>query len=75
VALNESASVTLAGRSAIELEYTCGTGTDMRHGIWRATVIGGHAYEFYLSVEDAKFADSKPIYDEAVKTYQLNLSN
>jgi hypothetical protein len=71
VALN--GNVTLGGQPAAELEYTCGTGADERHGIWRATVISKKAYEFYLSVEDSKFAASKQIYDEAVQTYQLHL--
>ncbi len=66
--------VTLAGQPAAELEYTCGEGADMRHGIWRATVSGGRAYEFYLSVEDSRFAESKVIYDHAASSYQLNKS-
>ena len=65
--------VTLARRPAAELEYTCGSGSDMRHGIWRATVVGGKAYEFFLSVEDSRFAESKVIYDHAVSSYKLNL--
>lgn len=67
--------VQLDGHPAAELEYTCGTGADARHGIWRATVIDKQAYEFYLSVEDSRFAESKPIYDEAVRSYQLNLGD
>lgn len=73
VALNTD--VQLAGRPAAELEYTCGSGADARHGIWRATVIDRQAYEFYLSVENSRFAESKPIYDEAVRSYQLNVAN
>jgi hypothetical protein len=65
--------VTLAGRSAAELEYTCGSGGDMRHIIWRATVVNKQAYEFYLSVPDSEFDASKVIYDEAVRSYTLNL--
>lgn len=67
--------VTLGGQPAIEMEYTCGTGGDARHGIWRATVIDKHAYEFYLTVPDREFDASKPIYEEAVRTYRLNLAN
>ncbi len=66
--------VQLAGRPAAELEYQCGEGADLRHIIWRATVVNKQAYEFYLSVPDSEFAASKPIYDEAVRTYTLNLS-
>ena len=64
--------VTLAGQPAAELEYTCGSGADMRHGIWRATIQGGKAYEFYLSVEASRFDESKVIYDYAVSSYRLN---
>jgi eukaryotic-like serine/threonine-protein kinase len=66
--------VTLAGRPAAELEYTCGEGADLRHIIWRATVVNKQAYEFYLSVPDSEFDASKAIYDEAVRSYALNIS-
>jgi hypothetical protein len=64
--------VTLAGQPAAELEYTCGSGADMRHGIWRATVQGGKAFEFFLSVEDSRFNESRIIYDHAVSSYRLS---
>jgi eukaryotic-like serine/threonine-protein kinase len=64
--------VTLAGRPAAELEYTCGQGTDMRHVLWRATVLGGKAYEFRLTVADSKFAESRVIYEHAAESYHLN---
>ncbi|MFJ8576934.1 protein kinase [Micromonospora sp. NPDC093277] len=62
----------LAGESAAELEYTCGDGDSMRHGIWRGVVKGGKAYSFYLSATDAKFAESKPIFDAMVRSFQLS---
>ncbi len=68
-----NSDVTLAGRPAAELEYTCGSGDTMRHGIWRATVVDKHAYEFFLTVPDSEFAASKAIYDEAVRSYALTL--
>jgi serine/threonine protein kinase len=64
-------TVTLAGRPAAELEYTCGAGDTMRHGIWRATVVDRQAYEFFLTVPDTQFSASKAIYDEAVRSYHL----
>jgi hypothetical protein len=67
-------NVMLAGHPAAELEYTCGSGADLRHIIWRATVVNKQAYEFYLSVPDSEFAASKAIYDEAASSYALNLS-
>lgn len=66
--------VTLAGHPAAELQYNCGSGADLRHIVWRATVINRQAYEFYLSVPESEFAASKPIYDEAAKSYTLNLA-
>ncbi|RLP87282.1 serine/threonine protein kinase [Micromonospora sp. BL4] len=61
----------LAGKPAAEFEYTCGEGDTQRHGIWRGVVTEGKVYSFYLSSNDAKFAESKPIFDEMVRTFQL----
>ena len=61
----------LDGRVSGELEYTCGEGDTQRHGIWRAVVHGGHAYSFFLSSTEARFAESKPIFDEMVRSFQL----
>lgn len=62
---------TLAGQTAAELEYTCGEGDQARHGIWRAIVVDGTAYSFYLTVPDTRFTDSKVIFDELVRSFQL----
>jgi hypothetical protein len=61
----------LAGEPAAELEYTCGTGEKMRHGVWRATVIDEHAYSFYLSTQADEFEASKPIFEEMARSFQL----
>jgi hypothetical protein len=66
--------VTLDGYDAAELEYTCGSGDTMRHGIWRAIVVNGKAYHFYLTVPDSAFDTSKVIYDEMVRSFRLTLS-
>ncbi|MEV1285837.1 serine/threonine-protein kinase [Micromonospora sp. NPDC049679] len=63
--------VEAGGKPAAELEYTCGEGDAKRHGIWRAVVQGGRAYSFYLSTPDSKFAESKPVFDEMVRSFQL----
>ncbi|MFK3982865.1 protein kinase [Micromonospora sp. NPDC050397] len=68
VALQE---VELAGKPAAELEYTCGDGDTKRHGIWRAIVQDGKAYEFYLTTPDAKFEESKPIFEEMVRSFAV----
>ncbi|MEV4758039.1 protein kinase [Micromonospora sp. NPDC049559] len=63
--------VELAGKAAAEFEYNCGQGDAMRHGVWRGVVSGGKAYSFYLTSNDGKFAESKPIFDEMVRSFQL----
>ncbi|MEO3775381.1 protein kinase [Micromonospora sp. B11E3] len=65
----------LAGQVAAEFEYTCGEGDTMRHGVWRGVVHDGRVYSFYLSATHARFAESKPIFDEMVKSFQLNGAN
>jgi eukaryotic-like serine/threonine-protein kinase len=70
VALNEAE---LDGRPGAELEYTCGEGVEMRHGIWRAIVVDGKAYHFYLTVPDNEFDESEVIYQEMVRSFRLTL--
>ena len=62
---------TISGKDGAVLEYTCGSGDDSRHGLWGAVVTGGKAFSFYLTSSEAQFADSKPIFDEMIKTYTL----
>jgi hypothetical protein len=64
----------LAGSPAAQLEYTCGTGEKMRHGVWRAIVVGGTAYSFYLTTTDDEFQSSRPIFDEMVRSFELTAS-
>ncbi|MGC4809375.1 serine/threonine-protein kinase [Micromonospora sp. DT228] len=61
----------LDSKPAAEFEYTCGEGDVMRHGVWRGVAEGGKAYSFYLTSTDAKFAASKPIFDEMARTFKL----
>lgn len=61
----------LAGKPAAQLEYTCGEGDTKRHGLWRGVVHDGKAYSFYLTATDSRFAESRPIFDEMVKSFQL----
>jgi serine/threonine protein kinase len=64
----------IAGREAAVLEYSCGTGDSARHGLWGAVVTGGNAFSFYVTSTETQFADSKPIFDQMVKTYALDAS-
>jgi hypothetical protein len=65
---------TISDKDGAVLEYKCGTGDSARHGLWGAVVTGGHAYSFYMTSTEAQFADSKPIFDEMIKTYTLQAS-
>ncbi|MCU7726726.1 protein kinase [Actinoplanes sp. KI2] len=62
---------TISGKDGAVLEYTCGSGDDSRHGMWGAVLTGGKAYSFFVTSSEAQFADSKPIFDELIKTYTL----
>jgi serine/threonine protein kinase len=59
----------IAGKQGAVLEYTC---AGARHGLWGAIVQGGKAYSFYMTSTEDQFADSKPIFDELVKTFALD---
>jgi serine/threonine protein kinase len=65
----------ISGRDAAVLEYTCGNGPEARHGMWGAIVTGGKAYSFYLTSKDARFAESRPIFDEMAKSYTLKAAS
>lgn len=67
--------IMLDGHPAAQLEYTCGSGTGKRHGIWAATTLNGHAYHFYLTVPDSDFEASKIIYTEMVRSFRLTATN
>jgi hypothetical protein len=64
--------VQVAGHDGAQLEYTCGSGDTMRHGIWRETTVNSKMYSFYLTSTDARFAESKKFFDEMTKTFALN---
>lgn len=61
----------LAGKPGVRFEYTCGEGDRKRHGIWQAVQSNEKMYSFYLSSTDARFAASKPIFDEMARTFRL----
>ncbi|GIJ77319.1 Serine/threonine protein kinase [Micromonospora phaseoli] len=61
----------LAGKPSAEFEYTCGEGDTMRHGVWHGVAHDGRIYSFYLTSNDSRFDESKPIYDEMLKSFQL----
>ncbi|GAA4247473.1 serine/threonine-protein kinase [Dactylosporangium darangshiense] len=61
----------LDGQPAAILEYTCGSGEKLRHALWNAVVVGGKAYHFFVTVPDARFSESKAIFDEMVSSFKL----
>jgi eukaryotic-like serine/threonine-protein kinase len=63
--------LTLDGKPAAQLEYTCGSGDQKRHAIFGAIVVNKKSYYFFLSVPEARFAQSKPIYDQVVKSVKV----
>ncbi|GGJ92940.1 hypothetical protein GCM10010123_23490 [Pilimelia anulata] len=58
-------------RRTAELEYTCGSGDRMRHGLWRAVTVNGQAYSFYLTVPEERFDESKKIFEEMARTFRV----
>nr|BFE63400.1 hypothetical protein GCM10020063_079260 [Dactylosporangium thailandense] len=61
----------LDGQASAVLEYTCGSGDHLRHALWDAVVANGKAYHFFVTVPDARFAESKAIFDAMVSSFKL----
>jgi len=61
----------LDGQPSAVLEYTCGAADHLRHALWDAVVVNGKAYHFFVTVPDTKFAESKAIFEEMVRTFKL----
>ncbi|RIV39432.1 serine/threonine-protein kinase [Micromonospora radicis] len=61
----------LAGKASAEFEYTCGEGDKMRHGVWQGVAHEGRMHSFYLTANDSRFEESRAIYQEMVKSFQL----
>jgi hypothetical protein len=67
--------IQLDGKPAAQLEYTCGSGDGLRHGVWAAVVDNGKAFHFYLTVPDQDYAEDLPIYQEMVASFKLTSSD
>ncbi|GAA0738371.1 hypothetical protein GCM10010199_61280 [Dactylosporangium roseum] len=61
----------LDGHDGALLEYTCGSGDQKRHALWNAIVVNGKAYHFFVTVPDARFDESKAIFNEMVRSFDL----
>jgi hypothetical protein len=61
----------LDGQTSAILEYKCGSGEHLRHALWDAIVVGGKAYHFFVTVPDARFDESKPIFEAMVGSFKL----
>jgi len=42
-----------------------------RHTLWRNMVANGKSYELQLSVPESQFQESKPIFEEMVRSFKL----
>ncbi|MFC7527948.1 protein kinase [Actinoplanes sp. GCM10030250] len=65
--------VEVSGNPGAQLEYTCGSGDDMRHGIWRMTTVNNKMYSFFLSTPDGEFEESRKYFDAMANSFQLKL--
>jgi eukaryotic-like serine/threonine-protein kinase len=63
--------VQVDGHAGAQLEYTCGSGDGMRHGIWRETTVNGKMYSFYLTATESQFAASRSIFDQVASSFTL----
>jgi hypothetical protein len=67
-------NVQLGGRQAAQLEYTLTVASNgqHRHALWRAGVSGGKVFEVYMSVPESLYAQEKPIFQQAVRTFKFS---
>ncbi|AEV88619.1 serine/threonine protein kinase [Actinoplanes sp. SE50] len=72
-AVGTDTNLQISGHPAAQLEYTCGTGDAMRHGIWRMTQVNGTMYSFFLTTPAAEFDGSRKYFDAMADSFQLNL--
>jgi serine/threonine protein kinase len=63
--------IQLAGRGAVQMEYTCGQGDDARRARWATVVVDDTAYSMRLTTLDSDFAASAVIFDELLRSFQL----
>lgn len=61
----------LAGRTGALLEYTCGSGEDMRRARWATVVQDGVAYSVRLTVPADQFDQRSVIFDELVRSFRV----
>ena len=61
----------LDGHAAAILEYTCGSGDQQRHALWNAVLQGGKSYHFFVTVPEARFTESRIIFEEMVRSFKL----
>jgi len=66
--------VSFGGHDGSVIEYTGTRKSDdaARHGLWAVIQVDEMKYHIYLSVPEESFADSKAVFDEAVKSFQLD---
>jgi eukaryotic-like serine/threonine-protein kinase len=61
----------LDAQPAAVLEYRCGAAEKQRHALWDAVVVNGKAYHFFVTVPEARFTESRAIFEEMVHSFKL----
>jgi hypothetical protein len=63
--------VTLSGQAGSELEYRCHPDSGDRHGIVAAVIIDSRAFVLTMSVPEERFDESRPVFDEMVRSFTV----
>jgi serine/threonine protein kinase len=61
----------LAGLPAMQLEYMCGEGDELRRARWVTVVHDETAYSFRFTARESEFADRETIFDELLRSFEV----
>jgi hypothetical protein len=61
----------LAGLPAMQLEYMCGDGDELRRARWVTVVHEGTAYSFRFTARESEFTDREAVFDELLRSFQI----
>ncbi|MBA3488387.1 MAG: hypothetical protein H0T78_02395 [Longispora sp.] len=63
--------LTVNGSPASKLEYTCGSGDQLRYGQWCGVLSNRKVYTFYVTGPSSRAAESAPIYEELQRSFRF----
>jgi serine/threonine protein kinase len=69
--IGEYTEIEVAGEPAMQMEYRCDDGDDLRRARWATLVHDGVAYSFRLTARDGEFDQHEPIFDELLRSFRL----